>query len=159
MVFEQVTGLVGLVLGPITVLQPVLAITVFSLMLTFVVFGLNKLIVKKKVVDEIKAKIAEVKENLDKAQKANDKEGMKKHMQEMMEMNNKFMKHSFKAMFVPIILAILLLPWITATYAGPVVNLPFAIPGLGKTLDGLYWYIMVSLGVGWTINSVLGGRL
>jgi uncharacterized membrane protein (DUF106 family) len=160
MVFEQITGFVGLLLGPITVLQPILAITVFSLVFTLVVYGMNRLIVKKKVVDEIKAKMAEVRENLERAQKENNKDNIQKHLQEMMEMNSKFMKHSFKGMIVPLALAVLLLPWINSTYGSvAVAQLPFALPFIGVALNGLYWYIIVSLAFGWVINSTLGGRL
>ncbi|TAL46949.1 DUF106 domain-containing protein [archaeon] len=157
--FEQITGMVGLVFGPITVLPPVLAIAVFSVILTLLVFGLNRLVVNKKVVDEIKAKMQEVRENLEKAQAAKDKANIDKHLKEMMEINNKFMKHSMRGMFIPLILAVILLPWISATYSESVIMLPFNMLFVGSSLSGIYWYILISLALGWVVNNVLGNKM
>jgi uncharacterized membrane protein (DUF106 family) len=154
-VLEQITGMVDLVLSPIAVFQPHVTILIIALIVTFVVTGLSRLITKKSVLQEIKNRIEEIRENLTKAQKEGNTENANKFLNEMMKANNEYMKHSFKTMIVSLVIAGLFLPWLGYKYSGlAVANLPFSIPFIGSNLNWIYWYILVSLTIGWIVNKL-----
>jgi uncharacterized membrane protein (DUF106 family) len=99
----------------------------------------------------------EIRENLNNAQKMGDKENTNKYLAEMMSMNNTYMKQTFKAMIVSLVVLGLFLPWLRYRYEGmAVAALPFALPFIGSSLSWLYWYILVSFSIGWVLGRFLG---
>lgn len=155
--FEQITGLVNLIFSPITVFPAHIAITIFAVIITVLILGLNRIITKKELMNELKEKMEEIRENLTKAQKEGNKAEVEKYITELMRMNTKFMKHSLKSMMVAIIVAFIFLPWVNYRYSGMVVSLPFSIPFVGSGLSGIYWYVLVAVAISWVINKLLGG--
>jgi uncharacterized membrane protein (DUF106 family) len=118
---------------------------------------LNRLIVKRQVLEEIKARMVEIRENLNLAQQAKNMEAIEKWMKEFVSVNNKYVKLTAKSMIITAAVSIIVLALIGSKYSGNVVRLPFEIPCLGSALSGVYWYVFVSVIVGWLINKLLGG--
>lgn len=157
MVFEQLIAAFDVVFAPLAVFQPILSVFLISTLLTVIIVVLNKLVVDRKLVKEIKDKMEEIRENLTRAQKEGNKEETNKFFAEMMKVNNQYMKHTFKALIISLIVIALFLPWVKYKYEGMIVaTLPFSLPVIGANLTWLYWYILVSFAIGWVINRIVG---
>jgi uncharacterized membrane protein (DUF106 family) len=158
MVFEQITGMVSLILSPLSSFVPVLAVAIFSALLTLLIFGLNRVVTNRKMLKELKEKMENIRESLTQAQKEGNKENIEKFLNEMMKTNSEYMRHSFKALIVSTIILVIFLPWLNAKYSGSVVAyLPFSLPLVGSSLTAIYWYILVAFAVGWVVNKLFGG--
>ena len=157
MVFESLYPLFDAIFSPITGLPYHVSILLISMMLTLIVLGLNRLLVKQHIVKQIKTKMEEIKENLNRAQKEGNKETVNSLVSEMMKTNNQYMKHTFRSLIVSMVVVSLFLPWVGAKYQGlAVAALPFNLPFVGSSLEWLYWYILVSLAAGIILNKLLG---
>lgn len=158
---EQITGMLvngfNLVFSPLFVFSPIVSLLIVSSFLTILVLGLNRIVTNRKLVKEIKDKMEQVRENLTAAQKIGDKENVNKLLAEMMSINNTYMKQTFKAMIVSLVVLALFLPWLRYKYDGmTVAALPFTLPFLGNSLSWVYWYILVSFSIGWVVGKFLG---
>jgi uncharacterized membrane protein (DUF106 family) len=150
-------GVLNIIFSPLSAFSPVVSLLIVSVFLTVLVLGLNRIVTNRKLIKEIKDKMQEIRENLSNAQKMGDKENINKHLAEMMSMNNTYMKQTFKAMIVSLVVLGLFLPWLRYRYEGMVVAaLPFALPFIGSSLSWLYWYILVSFSIGWVLGRFLG---
>ncbi len=160
MVIEPLYPVFDALFSPITIFPYYVSVLIISTMLTLIVLGINRLLVNKKVAKEIKTKMEEIKENLNKAQKSGDKEGANRLIDEMMKTNNQYMKHTFKALIVSMVVISLFLPWVGDKYKGlTVALLPFNLPFVGTSMEWLYWYIIVSITLGWIANKLLGAAV
>jgi uncharacterized membrane protein (DUF106 family) len=118
---------------------------------------LNRLLTNTKAVKELKDKMQEIREQLTAAQKIGDKENTNKFLNEMMNMNNEFMKHSYKSMLVSLVVIAIFLPWMTSKYGGmTVAALPFDVPFIGSSLNWVLWYVLVSFTIGWVVRKLFG---
>jgi len=107
----------------------------------------------------LKRNMEEIKENLTEAQKEGNKENVNKFLSELMKVNNQYLRHSFKTLIISLLIVSLFLPWLAQKYQGlTVATLPFNLPFIGSGLNWLYWYIFVSLAVGWLIRKLLGAE-
>jgi uncharacterized membrane protein (DUF106 family) len=149
--FEQFIAILN------TISYPPLALALLAVAVTCLIYVLNRLIVKRQVLEEIKARMVEIRENLNLAQQAKNMEAIEKWMKEFVSVNNKYVKLTAKSMIITAAVSIIVLTLIGSKYSGNVVRLPFEIPYLGSALSGVYWYVFVSVIVGWLINKLLGG--
>ena len=154
--FEQLIVIFDIIFGPLSVFKPHISLLIVSSILTVIVLLLGKLAVNKNLLKEIKTKMEEIKENLAKAQKENNTEQINNFLAEMMKLNGQFMKQNFKSMIISLVVISLFLPWLGAKYGGAsVAALPVNIPFIGSSLSWMYWYILVSLAVGWVIRKLI----
>jgi len=157
MVLEELTGMMNLIMSPITAFPPYIALFIFSLVITLLILGLNRIFTRKSALKEIKIKMQELRENLTKAQKEGNKENTEKYMSEMLKANNQMMKVSFKSMIISFVIIAIFLPWVSSKYSGATVAyLPFEIPFVGSGLSWVYWYFLVSMTIGWITNKLFG---
>src|SRR5438552_8139064 len=116
MVFETIiSGLAAffdLFLSPLTLLNPSVALIVIASILTVVVFAINRMLVNKNTVKQIKDKMEDTREKLTKAQKEGNKEEIFKHMSDLWQTNNQYIRLSMKTMVVSLVIVSLFLPWI-----------------------------------------------
>jgi uncharacterized membrane protein (DUF106 family) len=159
--FEQITGAMiavfDVMLSPLNFLSPHISLLIISLVLTLIVIAINRLCVNKKLIEEIKRRIEEIRENLTQAQKAGNMEEVNKFLNEMMKANSQYMRQMLKAIVISIAVLVLFLPWLNYKYSGmAVVNLPFQLPFVGSSLNWVYWYVLVSFVMGWVIKKLLG---
>src|SRR3989442_5926842 len=107
MVFESiVAGLAkffDLFLFPLAGFPASIALIVIASALTIIVFGVNRLLVNKNAVKEIKDKIEDTREKLTVAQKAGNKEEIYKHMSNLWQTNNLYIKISMKTMIISLV--------------------------------------------------------
>jgi len=151
----MVTGTVGTVLGPLTIFDPTISLFVVSALITVMIMGINKKFTNTKAVKEIKDRMQEVREQLTAAQNAGNNTEANKLLEQMMQMNNEFMKHSYKSLFISLIVISMFLPWIKGQYSGmSVAALPFEAPVVGSTMGWVAWYILVSFTIGWIIRKM-----
>jgi len=141
--------------APILVFSPLVSVFFISVFLTLLVIGINKLVVNRKLVKEVKDRMEGIREQLTAAQKANNKEDTNKFFAEMMKANNEYMKHTFKALIISLVIISIFLPWVRYKFEGmAVATMPFEVPMIGATLNWLYWYILVSFAIGWVMNKM-----
>lgn len=160
MVFDLLNPLavfVDPVFSPLLGLKPHIGLFVFALILTTIIYGINKLMINKKVSKEIKDKLATVKENLTKAQKDGRKDDINKFLSEYMAINNQYLKQTFKVMIVTFIVVIVLFPWANTKFSGvTVAQLPFPLPIIGTGMGWIAWYILVSITGSWLLRKFIG---
>ena len=157
MVVEPLYPILDMIFSPITGLPYYASILLISTTLTLLILGLNKIFVNNKLVKEIRTKMEGIKESLTQAQKQGNKENINKLIDEMMKTNNEYMKHTFKALIISMVVISLILPWVSQKYKGlTVAALPFNLPVVGHTLEWLYWYVLVSFTIGWVLNKLFG---
>jgi len=160
MVFDLLNPLavfVDPIFSPLLALKPHIGLFFFSLILTTVIYGINKLMINRKAAKEIKDKLAAVKENLTKAQKEGKKDEINKFLSEYMAINNKYLRQTFKVMIVTFIVVIVLFPWANTRFSGvTVASLPFALPILGTNMGWIAWYILVSITGSWLLRKFIG---
>jgi uncharacterized membrane protein (DUF106 family) len=140
-----------------TLVQSPLAPTILAALVTSLVYALNRLFVKKEVVEEIKARMLEIRKNLSIAQQSKNLEAAEKWMKEFVSINNKYIKLTVKGIAVTSVVSVAFLVLVNMKYSGNMVKLPFQLPFLGNGLSSVYWYIFVSFVVGWLINKLVGG--
>lgn len=161
MAVEQLIAIVNTLFAPLLMLKPHLSLLIISAFLTALVLLINRFTVNREVVRGIKQRMEEIRENLTKAQKEGSQEEANKFLAEMMKTNNEYMKHTFKALIVSIVVLALFLPWLRYTYdvtykGVPVAKLPASVPFIGSNLSWFYWYVLVSFAVGWLIRKGMG---
>jgi len=159
--FEQITGMlvkgVGIVFAPLAVFNPAISLFIVSSFITVLVIFLNKFTTNREAMKEIKDRIQSIREQLTAAQKIGDTENANKFLSEMLSVNNEYMKHMYKGLFLSLIVIAIFLPWIKHAYSATgVAALPFDAPFIGSELNWILWYILVSFTMGWVIRKLLG---
>ena len=157
--FDWLVQVFDFLLGPLTVFKPVVSLLLVSTILTVIVILLNRALVNKDLLKEIKSRMEETREKMTKAQKDGRTEDVDKFLAEMVKSNNEYMKHTFKTLLASLIVLALFLPWIKYKFEGmSVAALPFNLPLLGSQLDWIWWYVLISLAVGWVIRKIVEGE-
>lgn len=153
---EPLIAVFDVIFSPLAILRPHISLLIVSAILTLVVIILNKLTIKKDLVRDMKKRMEEIRESLTKAQKDGNREEANKFLSEMMKANSQYMRQTFKTLIVSTVVLALFLPWLTHKYGGSAVaTLPFSLPFIGSNLSWIYWYILVSLTIGWVVRKLL----
>lgn len=158
---DQITGMLvsafGTVFSPLEMFSPAIAIFIISSIITVIVVTLTRIVSNKKAMDEIKEKMQDIREQLTSAQKIGDTEGASKLLSEMMNINSSYMKHTYKGLFVSLIVVALFLPYLGSQYgAMTVASLPFELPVIGAEVEWVVWYVLVSFTMGWVLRKMTG---
>lgn len=159
--FEGITGMfigvVGTAFAPLSVFSPAVSLFIVTSFITVLLIVLNKFATDRKAMAEIKQRLQDTREQLTTAQKAGDNKTADKLLSDMMSINNEYMKHMYKGLFVSLIVFTIFLPWIRQSYGtGAIVALPFDAPMVGSELNWIAWYLLVSFTMGWVIRKILG---
>lgn len=136
-------------------LKPHIILLIISAALTIFIVLLNKILVNKKVVKEIKARMAEMRENLTRAQKEGDMESANRFLSEMMKANSEYMKQSLKVLVASLIIISLAMPLLGSSFSALTVSIPFELPMIGSKLNWIGWYVLVSFAIGWVVRKIL----
>jgi uncharacterized membrane protein (DUF106 family) len=147
----------AVVFSPLNAFPPIISLLLLSSFLTILILVITKFFVNTKVLREIKDEMEKIREQLTTAQKNGDKGLQNEFLSKMMETNSKYMKHSFKALIISIIVLSLFLPYLKYKYEGIIIaQLPLNVPFIGISLGWLGWYVLVSFMIGWVIRKILG---
>jgi len=153
---EPLIAVFDLIFSPLAIFKPHISLLIVSTVLTLIVLFLNRLAMNKNLVKEIKTKMEEIKENLTRAQKEGNTEEINKFLSEMMKTNSQYIRQNFKTMIISLVVISLFLPWLGYKYGGAAVAaLPFSLPIIGSSLGWVYWYILVSIAVGWVVRKLI----
>ena len=158
---DQITGMlagaVGFVFSPLSIFSPVVSLFIVSSFITVLVIGITRIVSNKKAMDEIKERMQNIREQLTAAQKIGDTENASKFIKEMMGVNSEYMKHTYKGLFVSLIIVLLFLPYLNVHYGtAAVASLPFEVPFIGAELTWFFWYVLVSFTMGWVVRKLFG---
>lgn len=140
------------------IFKPHILLLIISSAITLFLFFLNRLLVKKDVLKEIKTRMIEIRENLAKAQASGNNEEINKYLNELLKVNSEYMRQNLKILVVSMLVLIAVLPFISNAFSGMTVSIPFEIPFIGSKLNWSIWYILVSFSVGWAIKRLLEGE-
>ena len=90
-----------------------------------------------------------------KAQKEGKQSEIEKILNEMMDLNKIAMKNSLKVMLVSTLIALFILPWLSANYTGKtILTLPIKLPIIGNSIGWLLWYIFVGTIFSFILNKI-----
>jgi uncharacterized membrane protein (DUF106 family) len=166
---EQITGAListfDVLFAPLILLNPVISLFVVSLIITVIILAFNALLINRKMVRNIKDSMEDLREAMTKAQKIGNTNEVSKLMNEIMKLNSKYFKQTYKSLFVSIIVVIIFLPWVGQRYGDMGLELPFVgnaiksitIPVIGYEITAwILWYVLVSFTIGWVLRKLLG---
>ncbi len=142
---NPLAAIIAPVFNPLLAFSPHVSIFLFSLILSTILFFINKFLMGSKVGKELKAKLASVKEDLMKAQKEGKKDDIKKMLDEYMKINSQYLKQTLRVMLTTIVVVAILFPWANVKFKGVTAEIPFAVPIIGTHMGWVVWYILVSL--------------
>lgn len=144
-VLNPMAAIIAPIFDPLLALNPHIAIFIFSVILSAIIFFINKLIMGNKMGKELKNKLVAVKEDLMKAQKEGKKENVNKMLNEYMKINSQYLKQTLRVMLATIVVVAILFPWANVKFKGvTVAELPFSMPVIGNHMSWIVWYILVS---------------
>lgn len=145
------------IISPVFNLEPIITISIFSAFLTLAIILINRFAVNRKLMQDIKSRMVEIREKLSKAQKDGDKENVNKFLNEYMKTNSQYMKQTFKALLISMVVIILFLPALNMKYKEmEVATLPFSLPIIKNKAGWLFWYILVSLALSVVVKKIIG---
>ncbi len=162
---KVVLGIVNSILSPLLQYSPVLVIFGIALLISIVTGIINKKAMSTPQAKDLKEKLKianELRKEVTDAQKLGDAKKVENLTKKSLDIQSKYMsehtKLMFKPMIISILLALLILPWLQATYENTVVaSVPGIIPFLGgNAMTWLWWYITCSLSLSIVIRKILG---
>ena len=152
------TPTMNAIFAPILSLEPVLAIFVYSVIITFLVTLPYKFLVNVERLREIKRKVKELSNQIKEEQKKGNKEKANELLAESLRLNNEMMKHNMNPMLLGWFIIIIFLPWIGHQYGSVTIKLPFYLPIIGNVFpfNWIGWYFTVSITFNKVFRTLLG---
>jgi len=156
-------SILNFLFSPLTLLPPAFSIFILATLVSGIMIFINKKTIwseeGKKIQEKMKGD-KKLKEQLDAAQKKGDKKKIeqlnKKSLEEQSKYMMEYMKFSLKPILISLLIAIIILPWLSETYKNTtVVIIPKFIPLIGGLeLTWIWWYIICALAI-----SLLGKKI
>ena len=131
-------------------------VLVFSLVLSFVIAVLYRVLTNPEEIRRIKEELKFYREKSKKAQKASNTAEVQKLTNDMLKLSQKQMSMMMKPMFVSAIVFFIALGWLHSTFSEVVVNLPFPLPFFGAELTWFWWYVIITLPATFIFRKALG---
>ncbi len=103
--------------SPLLVLEPVLAVTIFAVVILILINLCYRFLVNQQESKQIKEKVKELNKQMKEEQKKGNKDRVNELMKETMIGQNKLMRMTMKPMLVSFVLVILFLPSLSSNYA------------------------------------------
>ena len=153
--FEFLNSGLSALFGPIIALPPVLGELIMAGILTFLITLIYKFAINQKEMKELREEQNKINKEVKELQKKNPEEANKRAA-EMLQLTNKMMKMNMKAMLPTMFLVIMVLPWLSTVYTGPVALLPFTLPYFGSDFGWLMWYILASFSLTPLFRKLMG---
>ncbi len=141
--------------APLLGLPQALGLFIFAAAISLLLALPYRFLVDQKKMREHKDKVKEMQKRIKEAQKTDQKEAGRL-MNEMLSLSNKQMMSNFKPMIPGMAFVLLVLPWVAATFTGPVAALPFSLPFFGSDFGWLAWYFLASLPMTYIFRKLLG---
>jgi len=129
-----------------------------SIAITLVITLFYKYLINQNDVRQLKASMKEKQAKAKELQKANPQEA-NKVVNEIMALSSKQMRMNTKPMLLTLALVGITLPYFAQAFPGTVVSLPVSLPFLGSSLNWFWWYVLVSIPLGYFFRKVLGVEL
>jgi len=157
MIVEKIILFFDIIFSPLLNLKPHVSLFIISSIMAFLVILINKFLVNRKKMDEIKRMIEEIRVKIAEAQKNKDMESASKLLNELIKLNSEQLRQSLLALVVSMLLIAIILPWMKYRYEGMVVlKLPFSLPLIGNSLSWFIWYFLVSFAIGFLLRKIFG---
>lgn len=157
---EKVTGMIGYamdkVLFPLLVFKPYISLTISSIMVTGILFVVYHYLYKKNNLPQIKQQLEFLKQEMLKIQ-SRESQKAKELLSKYLQLNNKFVKFTTEVLIASMIIGLLFFSWMDFRFQKTAhVVLPFNLPLIGKTLNWIGWYLLLSFTIAWIIRKVVG---
>lgn len=160
--FSTFATMVDPIFSPLLFFKPHVTLFLFAAILAIIVTMINKLMMNKKALKELKESLTNTRERLTKAQKEGKKDDINKLLNEYLLINNKYMAQTFKTVFVSFIVIIILFPWANHRFSEmTIISHPFtsmlsAMPLIKLLPNWLVWYILSSVSISWVLRKFVG---
>jgi len=102
--------------SPLLVLEPVLAITIFAVVILILINLCYRFLVNQQASKQIKEKVKELNKQMKEEQKKGNKDRVNELMKEIMVEQNKIMRTTMKPMLASFVIVILFLPSLSSNY-------------------------------------------
>ena len=129
-----------------------------SIVITLLITLFYKFLINQNDARQLKASMKEKQAKAKELQKTNPQEA-NRVVNEMMALSSKQMKMNMKPMLLTFVLVGITLPYFAQAFPGDVVSLPVSIPFLGSSLNWFWWYVLVSIPLGYFFRKILGVEL
>jgi uncharacterized membrane protein (DUF106 family) len=161
MVFESLTGFfigpVGMLFSPLASFNPTLSLFFIAVFIATLINVLNLKLVDHEAIAHLKQRMEDAREAMTAAQKSGDNESSQKSIDNLLKINQEFMKHNYKRMMISLVIVIIFLPYVSSTYEGTkVAALPMSVPMFGDDIGWIVWYFIVSFTIGWVVQKMFG---
>lgn len=159
--FDALTGYfigpVGILFSPVASLNPTLSLFFIAVFIATLINVLNLKFIDHDALSDLKQRMEEAREQMTSAQKSGDNDAAQKSIDNLLKINQEFMKHNYKRMMISLVIVIVFLPYVSSTYEGMVVAaLPMSVPFFGESIGWLVWYFIVSFTIGWVVQKMFG---
>jgi uncharacterized membrane protein (DUF106 family) len=136
--------------------EPIVGITLFSLILIFIIQIPYKFAVDQKRAKEIKEEQKRMQEKMKEHQKQGDMTKANQMMNDSMKLTTEMFKMTMKPLMISFVVILIFLPWLKTSFADFSAQLPFSLPLIGNSLGWLGWYILISLPSALVFKKMMG---
>ncbi|MEM0473521.1 MAG: EMC3/TMCO1 family protein, partial [Candidatus Aenigmatarchaeota archaeon] len=130
-------GVLNIIFSPLLGLPNYLSVFIIASLFGSIIVFVNKKTIWTKEVKDLQKKLKEIEKKYSELKKKKGKNFEKeaeKLLEKQSEYMSKYMKHSFKPLIVSVIIALVILPWMTENYKNATI---FIIPNVIPLLGGL----------------------
>lgn len=126
--------------NPLLVYDPVVAVTIFGILIVVIINIFYKILINQKEAKELKERVRLLNDEMKQARKAGEMEKYKQLTGDTMKENSKLMRMTMKPMLVSFIIVIIFLPWLAAPHVYGDIFVPVDDNGFGNltTSDNTY---------------------
>ncbi|MCD6591221.1 MAG: DUF106 domain-containing protein [Candidatus Aenigmarchaeota archaeon] len=136
--------------------QPYQDVFLWALVISFVLQASYRFLGDQKAIRQLKEDMKFYKDKAKEAQKAGDVKKSQEYLNEMMKLSQKQFSLNMKPMMISLVLVMIILGFVSQTYAETVVRLPFNLPLLGSELNWFWWYFFSTIPAVWFFRKMLG---
>lgn len=137
--------------------NPMIQVFLLGMGLAFVIAIIQKTFTDQDQMKDMKERMNKLQDKIKKAREKNNEKEMTKYNQELLKLSSNQMKMNFKPMIITFLIIVPIFIWVGPNLFGEkaIVNLPFTIFG-HNSLTWIWWYIIVSLPMGFLFRKILG---
>lgn len=137
--------------------NPMIQVFLLSIGLAFVIAIIQKTFTNQDQMKDMKERMNSLQDKIKKAREEDNQKELTKYNQELMKLTSGQMKMQFKPMIITMVVIVPIFIWVGPNLFGEkaIVELPFTIFG-HSSLTWIWWYIIISLPMGFLFRKILG---
>jgi len=137
-------------------LEPITEVTIFTILLAFIISLIYRVLVDQKEVKRIKEQLKSYSEKIKKAQKSGNMKEVNKFTDEMLHLQREQFGKTFKPMMVTFLVFLVAIEFFKAHYSKVVITSPFSLPLAGTEFGWFVWYFLLIIPTTMVFRKILG---